>query len=391
MSRSFLPDWVAKLFPRASRRSRRAARSSERPAPLAAEALEDRVAPAVRVWTGLGPDTNWATAANWQGGVVPQAEDNLVFPAAPGGSLVSTNNFGAGTRFRTITIADASYLLRESAPGVNPVTLLDGLVYSAPAGGAQVNIPISLGANPTFVSANAGATITFGAPIDIPALQTLSLDGRGSVDLEGVVSGTGGLTKYGDGTLILAANNTYQGITNVFQGAVNLRNSNALGSAAAGTVAASGTAIQLQGGITVPENIVIRDTGPGFDLTTLGAIRSLGTATNTLSGVVTMTNHAGFGVDPGGRLVSTGQVLAMPGSSDNGLSLFGGGTLELAGTADNAITGQVTVAQGTLVLNKARGGAATPMPFFGNLVIGDNRDGVGAAGAARVVLSGRDQ
>src|SRR5581483_11493076 len=281
--------------------------------------------------------------------------------------------------------------LRESAPGVNPVTLLDGLVYSAPAGGAQVNIPISLGANQTFVSANAGATITFGAPIDIPALQTLSLDGRGSVDLEGVVSGTGGLTKYGDGTLILAANNTYQGITNVFQGAVNLRNSNALGSAAAGTVAASGTAIQLQGGITVPENIVIRDTGPGFDLTTLGAIRSLGTATNTLSGVVTMTNHAGFGVDPGGRLVSTGQVLAMPGSSDNGLSLFGGGTLELAGTADNAITGQVTVAQGTLVLNKDRGGAATPMPFFGNLVIGDNRDGVGAAGAARVVLSGRDQ
>src|SRR5881227_1430697 len=147
MARSFLPDWVAKLFPRASRRNRRAARSSaERPAPLAAEALEDRLAPAVRVWTGLGPDTNWTTAANWQGNVTPQAEDNLLFPAAPVGSLVSTNNFGAGTRFRTITIADASYLLREAAPGADPITLLDGLVYNAPAGGAQVNIPISLGA-----------------------------------------------------------------------------------------------------------------------------------------------------------------------------------------------------------------------------------------------------
>src|SRR4051812_23055435 len=135
MSRSFLPDWVAKLFPRASRRDRRAARpTADRPAPLEAEALEDRVAPAVRIWTGLGADPNWTTAANWQGNIPPQAEDNLVFPATPVSAL-SVNNFGAGTRFRTITIADASYLIREAAPGANPITLLDGLVYNAPTSG----------------------------------------------------------------------------------------------------------------------------------------------------------------------------------------------------------------------------------------------------------------
>src|SRR5207245_122717 len=80
-----------------------------------------------------------------------------------------------------------------------------------------------------------------------------------------------------------------------------------------------------------------------------------------------------------------------PNVSDGGLTLFGGGTLELAGTSDNVITGTVTVIAGTLALNKDRSGAATPLPFNSSLVIGDNRDGVGAAGAAKVQLLARDQ
>src|SRR4029077_353629 len=93
--------------------------------------------------------------------------------------------------------------------------------------------------------------------------------------------------------------------------------------------------------------------------------------------------------DAGGTLRVTGQVLVEPGVSDGGLTKFGAGTLELAGTADNVITGQVTVLQGTLALNKDRSGAATPLPFNANLVIGDNRDGVSAT--AKVQLLGRDQ
>src|SRR5204863_115668 len=199
-------DWVAKLFPRASHRARRAAaRAAGRPsAPLGAEALEERIVFATRIWTGLGPDSNWTTAANWAGNVAPQADDSLG---------------------------------------------------------------------------------------------------------------------------ILAGGNTFDGIVNLSQGVLNLRNSSALGSANAGTIAGLGTAIQLQGGITVPENIVVRDMGVGFDLPTLGAIRSVGTATNTLTGTIAMTNHGSFGVDPGGRLVARGQVMVEPNVSDGGLTLFGGGAL----------------------------------------------------------------
>src|SRR5262249_33062009 len=177
---------------------------------------------------------------------------------------------------------------------------------------------------------------------------------------------------------------------NVTQGVLNLRHSNALGSSAAGTIAGLGTVIQLQGGITVPENIVVRDVGVGFDMSTMGAIRSVG-GSNVLSGVISMTHPGSFRVDGGGWLKVSGQILVEPGTSDGGLTKFGAGTLELAGTADNVITGQVTVLQGTLALNKDRSGSATPLAFNNNLVIGDNRDGVTAPEAPKVVLLAKDQ
>src|SRR5439155_1598298 len=97
------------------------------------------------------------------------------------------------------------------------------------------------------------------------------------------------------------------------------------------------------------------------------------------------------GVDAGGTLTVSGQLMVEPGVSDGGLTKFGSGTLVLAGTADNVITGTTTVVQGTLVLNKDRSGAATPLPFNSGLVIGDNRDGVVSPEAPRVVLGARDQ
>ena len=50
----------------------------------------------------------------------------------------------------------------------------------------------------------------------------------------------------------------------------------------------------------------------------------------------------------------------------------------MAGSGDNVVTGQVTVMQGTMQLNKS--GGATP--FSGDLVIGDNRN-VGTTAAPK--------
>ncbi|HEY6355765.1 MAG TPA: PHB depolymerase family esterase, partial [Burkholderiaceae bacterium] len=46
------------------------------------------------------------------------------------------DDFAAGTRFRSVTISDPGYVIT----GTNKITLLEGLVYNAPAGGAQFNV-----------------------------------------------------------------------------------------------------------------------------------------------------------------------------------------------------------------------------------------------------------
>ena len=100
------------------------------------------------------------------------------------------------------------------------------------------------------------------------------MDGRGDVAVGGAVTGTGGITKLGDGTLGLSGNNSFDGVVSLTQGSLLLGSNTALGSAAAGTVAGLGTSILLTGGITVGENIAVRDIGTGLTLDTLGAIRS---------------------------------------------------------------------------------------------------------------------
>src|SRR6185437_5910110 len=63
------------------------------------EELESRLAPASFTWTGQGPNANWSTGANWQGGVAPlgtSGTDDLVFPAGIFHSLVFSSANGAG-------------------------------------------------------------------------------------------------------------------------------------------------------------------------------------------------------------------------------------------------------------------------------------------------------
>ena len=304
------------------------------------ERLEERSLMALLTWTGGGGDAKWSTAANWQGGAAPQQDDNLNFPFSAT-SFVSQNDFASGTRFRSVTISSNQYVISEAVPDNDRITLTEGFVYNATNSGAQFNVPITLGASQTFISANIGASIQLGK-LELANLQALSLDGRGDFDVEGTVSGSGGITKLGDGTLVLGKDNTFEGIVTVTQGAINLRANNALGSTSAGTIAAAGTSIQLQGGITVGENIAIRDVGQSFEFSTMGAIRSLGAATqataNKLTGTISMINHGSFGVDAGSYLTVTGQILAEPGVNDGGLTKFGAGTLEIGGSGENAVS-----------------------------------------------------
>src|SRR5262249_23265824 len=159
----------------------------------ALEGLEQRIALATDVWTGLGADTNWMTPANWQSGVAPVAGDDLDFPSGvPAPSLTNTNNFPAGTTFGSITIGGSGYDLTGNA-----LTLSSGITTSYTTGTSTYGIDTTLTAATTPISVAARGTL------DIP---------------NNVLSGSVGVSVSGGGTLELGKVNTYTGTTTVASG-----------------------------------------------------------------------------------------------------------------------------------------------------------------------------
>src|SRR5262245_42874345 len=186
-----------------SKRNRKAAsaRPQAKPTPNPSlrpwlEALEDRVAPATRVWDGGSPlNSNWTTAANWVGDVAPvPGVDNLEFPATAA-RKTNTNDF-IGASFLGLAFTGSSYTL-----GGNAVTL-GGNVATSPGVGNFINLPLTLNGDRTFqVGAGSGLTI----------------DG-----VLGDSGGAWGFTKAGTGILALRGANTYAGLTQVSEGTVNI-------------------------------------------------------------------------------------------------------------------------------------------------------------------------
>ena len=67
------------------------------------------------------------------------------------------------------------------------------------------------------------------------------------------------------GTVILGGANTYEGITDVRQGVVCVTHNTGLGSATTGhTEVQAGAALQVSGGVTVAEQLAIREGGVGL-------------------------------------------------------------------------------------------------------------------------------
>src|SRR5262249_39461121 len=155
--------------------------------------LEDRTVPATLIWVGdvngqwgtnvLG-NTNWlnqTTLAN----DVPHDGDDLVFTTMSA-NHTQTNNI-SGLSPNSISISDTDYII-----GGSPITV-DTITDTSSAGSNVLNLSIT---GPVTVTVNAAST---------------------RLTLGGVISGSGALTKNGNGILRLsgASANTYTGLTTV--------------------------------------------------------------------------------------------------------------------------------------------------------------------------------
>ena len=181
---------------------------------LLAMALASDAGATLRQWTGNAPmDNHWSNGLNWTPGR-PQAGDDLLFPS---GALHPNCNddYTNGTTFNSITFSGGGHMgynIMGNLIVLNAGVRVDNI--SGSAIGHTINNSLLLNSNQTFTVNNAFGAFSLAGPIDLNGKDlTFDVTAGTPVQVQGLISGAGGLTKTGAGTLTLIASNTYAGST----------------------------------------------------------------------------------------------------------------------------------------------------------------------------------
>jgi fibronectin-binding autotransporter adhesin len=270
----------------------------------------------------------------------------------------------------------------------------EGYYYGLPidASGAQQSVAIesavSLAAEQAWTVSTSGALVVNGNIANGGNL--LAVNHGGPVTLGGIISGSGGMTKSGPGTLNItgATANTFSGTSTVYQGVAYL--SKSTGPALAGDLVfdnAPSPDVYTQAPNQLTSNSVVTFVGNVGDH---GRLELLGTV-QTVAGIVSTNADRGviqnreFG--PANAATST---LVLAGSGDYGfygylrnangvLGLIknGSGTQTLA-RANITYTGPTTVNGGVLLLSNTAGFASTVVTNLAAVVMTAGENGAGA-------------
>jgi autotransporter-associated beta strand protein len=211
-----------------------------------------------------------------------------------------------------------------------------GLVANAQAGGATVSVNLTSGTLGALADWSSAAPINLAGNITFKAEDTNST--AHNITLSGILSGVGGLTKAGAGTLTLSDANTYTNATIVNAGVLDLQQPSLSTNAAvtiaggatlkldfAGTNIVSGLIVN---GVSKPAGVYNSSTDPGFlagtgSLQILGSVSTIpvpitfGVSGSTLT-LSWPSDHLGWHLQaqtngPGGGVNATNWVI-LPGS-----------------------------------------------------------------------------
>ena len=171
----------------------------------------------LRSWSGgaNNNDVRWSTANNWIIGP-PAAGDDLLFPS--GASHPNNNNdFPAATTFNSLTIGGNNYTLSGSSIALNA-----GITVTNSGNLNTVNTPLLLNSNQSFMVAATSGGLSLLGPIDNSGKNlTVAVDSPAIAQVSVGLSGAGGLTKTGTGSLTIS-NHTYSGATIVSNGTLRV-------------------------------------------------------------------------------------------------------------------------------------------------------------------------
>lgn len=382
--------------------------------------------------------TSSPTPLTWGQSNFLQGSSTLVLNApTANNTLTFINSLNLGGSNRTISVNAATAIVNGG--------LSNGSLTKSGAGTLVLGGTNSL-TSPTAVSGGTLRTTlaSFAGNVTLTNSGVFYLDEAGSADFTGTITGAGGFTKDGAGTLTLSAVNGYTGNTTVSAGVLRLANSNSLGATTNAVTVASGATLDLNGITNAGRIVTVAGNGVGGagavvnngtnqagglrlalagDTSVGGTTRmdiSGGTilvngGTNTLTktgtnvlainpgtvnigqinidqGAVTSVNNAGalgdtnFGtfVASGATLTFFNNNLAISSTNSENITLAGGATLTSTTSSNaNTLNGTVTLSGGTVTVSVGTNGVG--------MVLGGNVTGAGGinkADAGTLVLRG---
>lgn len=222
---------------------------------------------------GNGTNASWGAAGNFNGTFVSSNTTDLTFDNV---TRATTNSWGGNRTVRSITFGDNIDVTWTTA-----TTNATVLTFSAASGNASLNILSGATGNITF--GPVGAEVT--GSQSLTSNLDINHNGSGLLSWQRQVSGAGGITKLGSGTMQMSAPNA-----NSFTGPVNV---NAGRLIAANTASATGdfgtaSAVNLGGGT--------------LEIRTTSALNKSVTANTTVSAASTLVYN---------NTTNTSQTLAL--------------------------------------------------------------------------------
>ncbi len=293
-----------------------------------------------KTWTGA-TNTTWGTNSNWTGGA-PAAGDNAVFNSAFSNQPNLAGNASAGGIWMTgsvgqnVTISDSGFTLTLNGNTINGIANLGILIDNTNAFTLTISASIKVGNAQSWLN-NSSNLFTVSGAVNINN-KALTIDGSGDTTISGLISGAGGFTKAGTGTLTLSnTGDTYTGQLTVQAGTLKIDTiNNASANGELGNNALS---------------VILGSSGATGTLEYTGA-----TASSTKKFTMATGGTGAFQVDTAGTTLTLSGVIDGAGA----LLKTGAGTVTLSGA--NTYTGKTSIQNGTLSvssLNKVTGGSAS--------------------------------
>jgi fibronectin-binding autotransporter adhesin len=243
-----------------------------------------------------------------------------------------------------VTINPNGYLyLGGNQETIGTLTMIGGSLYGDSLETSKRGT-LTLGGNLTapyspLINGAISANLNLGGITRVVDVQGGRFNISGIIDDGGTIRGTAGITKIGAGTLRLGApTNTYNGVTLVSAGTIEVASSGALGLTSQGTTIAGGATLLISATTLAAEPITLIGGSATPALSGLGDSSVAGPITFTGDCVIAVTNAADD-LRLSGLLGGAG-----------GFRKTGEGTLWLQGTVNNTYTGDTAVSGGALKL-----------------------------------------